>query len=119
MGVPGPDDLGSHKFVFPRKSNFSFASSSYLIALDLKCQSSVRVPTFIDGEKLVKAGVGFGLLNQRFDQPGMIKLSGFHAVEQKVYLNLSTTAQNDVMIGELYDRILEFMLGYFTSSNPG
>ncbi len=79
----------------------------------------MRVPTFTDGEKLVQAGVGFGLLNQRFDQPGMIKLSGFHAVEQKVYLNLSTTAQNDVMIGELYDRILEFMLGYFTSSNLG
>mgnify|MGYP001164299532 FL=1 len=119
LGVPGPDDLGSHKFVFPRKSNFSFASSSYLIALDLKCQSSIRVPTFTDGEKLVKAGVGFGLLNQRFDQPGMIKLSGFQTVEQKVYLNMSAAAQNDVMIEELYDRILEFMLGYFTSSNLG
>ena len=115
-GLPTLENLETHRLIFPKRAQTKHSNASNIAGIEAKCRSSIRVPNYVDGEKLVRSGVGFGLLNTRFETKGLTRLSDFPSFRLKVYLNSSNALRGHEAGRYFYEKLLAYSTDYFSSS---
>lgn len=117
FGEPSLDDLSNHRFILAEKTLLSPTASQIALEMEYRSKTSIRIPTFVHAETLVREGLGFGLVNARGSKDGIFPLEGVPEVRSTVYLNTRKAFLEDPENRALYEAFLSYNREYFEYSS--
>lgn len=115
-GLPKFSTLDQHSIVVPMKASANFNYWNEILKLEHRCRSAVRVSEFLDGEALVRAGVGFGLCNAIRLNDDVTELTEFRPFHHPIHLMVRRDFFSNSVNREFVDLLVAYSRARFGRS---